>query len=158
MQYRTWTDQEFISAYKTAKSVAHLIRTLGLVPAGGNYKTVKDTCVRLNLPLISHQGVHPVPRTPRKKIEEYLIYGRTSSDNLKKRLIKEGIKKHQCEECLLTLWLGRPIPLELDHIDGDSYNSIIENLRFLCPNCHSLTPTYRGKNIGKIVRNKTLPV
>jgi hypothetical protein len=63
--------------------------------------------------------------------------------------VEEGLKDHRCEACDLTRWRGRPIPLELDHIDGDRTNNELQNLRLLCPNCHALTPTYRGRNIGR---------
>ena len=53
-----------------------------------------------------------------------------------------------CSECGITEWNGKPITLELDHIDGHHYNNDISNLRLLCPNCHSQTPTYRAKNKG----------
>ena len=69
---------------------------------------------------------------------------------MRKRLISEGIKEHKCECCGLSEWLGEPIPLELDHIDGDHYNNTYKNLKILCPNCHAKTPTYRGKNKRRI--------
>jgi hypothetical protein len=46
-------------------------------------------------------------------------------------------------------WRGRPLPLEVDHIDGDWQNNLLRNLRLLCPNCHSVTDTYRGRNKGR---------
>jgi predicted HNH restriction endonuclease len=49
--------------------------------------------------------------------------------------------------------LGNPIPLELHHIDGDKTNNTLENFQLLCPNCHALTDSYRGKNVKK-KRNK----
>jgi hypothetical protein len=55
---------------------------------------------------------------------------------------------HKCEECSNTVWQNKPIPLELDHIDGCSENNDLNNLRLICPNCHALTPTYKGKNAG----------
>ena len=54
----------------------------------------------------------------------------------------------ECQWCKLTEWLSQPIKLELDHIDGDNTNNEIDNLRMLCPNCHSMTPTWRGLNIN----------
>lgn len=56
------------------------------------------------------------------------------------------VGKERCSECGLTEWRGQPIPLELDHISGNRRDLRVENLRLLCPNCHALTPTYRGKN------------
>ena len=54
-----------------------------------------------------------------------------------------------CSTCKLSIWLGKELPLELDHIDGDCTNHTLENIRLLCPNCHALTPTWRGRNKGK---------
>lgn len=55
---------------------------------------------------------------------------------------------HICSICKSTTWNNQPIPLELDHIDGNSYNNTRSNLRMICPNCHAQTPTYKGKNTG----------
>jgi ribosomal protein L37AE/L43A len=55
---------------------------------------------------------------------------------------------HQCSQCKLTHWQSKPIPLNLDHIDGNSENNFEVNLRFLCLNCDGLTPTYGSKNRG----------
>lgn len=79
---------------------------------------------------------------------------RLSSESLKQLcrsaafrvLIKENGKC--CSVCKLEKWMGELIPLELDHIDGNSANNIKENLRMICPNCHALTPTYKAKNKG----------
>ena len=73
------------------------------------------------------------------------------SNKLRKRLLNEGYKEPICESCFNEYWLGNPIPLELDHINGDNSDNRLENLALLCPNCHALTPTYRGKNKGKAV-------
>jgi len=56
---------------------------------------------------------------------------------------------YACDKCQISSWLGEKIVLELDHINGVNNDNRIENLRFLCPNCHSLTPTFRGRNINK---------
>ena len=53
-----------------------------------------------------------------------------------------------CWQCGINEWLGQPITLELEHSDGDATNNNIDNLKLLCPNCHSQTPTYKNKNKG----------
>ena len=51
-----------------------------------------------------------------------------------------------CSSCGITEWNGKPILLEVNHIDGKAYNNIMNNLELLCPNCHSQTDTYKAKN------------
>lgn len=92
-----------------------------------------------------------VERCHRKKpLSEILIKGiYLSTIHLKWRLIEEGVKEWKCEKCGNTEWLGNPIPLELHHKNGDRSDNELENLELVCPNCHALTDTYRGKNIKK---------
>lgn len=79
-----------------------------------------------------------------------MVEGSTYQTNkLRKRLLKEGLKKHICETCNNTEWNGKPIPLELSHKNGDNSDHRFENLELICPNCHAQTDTYRGKNWGK---------
>lgn len=67
-------------------------------------------------------------------------------DSLRKRILHE--RNYTCEECGIgNVYNGKPLSLELDHIDGNNTNNKVENLRILCPNCHSQTPTHRAKNI-----------
>ena len=88
-------------------------------------------------------GLNRVP------IQDVLGRATVQSNWLKRRLIDEGLLFPLCEFCGCDEWMGNPIPLELDHINGDRSDNRLENLRVLCPNCHALTPTYRGRNIGK---------
>ena len=67
---------------------------------------------------------------------------------LRKKLISEGLI-YECSICNIDKWQGKKISLELDHIDGSSANNALNNLRLLCPNCHSQTPTWRGRNVGR---------
>ena len=73
-----------------------------------------------------------------------------STNTLKQRLISEGIKANKCEICSVSEWMGKELTCQLDHINGVSNDHRLENLRIVCPNCHSQTDTFCGKNKGKI--------
>jgi Zn finger protein HypA/HybF involved in hydrogenase expression len=74
-----------------------------------------------------------------------------SSDSLRKKLIQQGLKNLRCENCLNTHWLGKPISLELHHINGVKKDNRLDNLQILCPNCHAQTEHYRGRKKRKKV-------
>lgn len=73
---------------------------------------------------------------------------------LRKRLQKELGWEHKCVMCNNTEWNKQPIPIQIDHINGEHFDNRIENLRFLCPNCHAQTDTYCGKNMQVCKDNK----
>ncbi len=87
------------------------------------------------------------PRDHRIPLEELLVVGRrTSRTHLKARLIDAGLKENRCEGCGLDEWRGKPLNPQLHHRNGDGRDNRIENLEFLCPNCHALTDTWGGRN------------
>ena len=71
------------------------------------------------------------------------------TNKIRKKILEEGIKEHKCECCGLTEWMGKPIPLEVHHKDGDRSHNELSNFELLCPNCHAFTDSYRGKNSRK---------
>ncbi|MDO8641463.1 MAG: hypothetical protein Q7R33_07990 [Nitrosarchaeum sp.] len=79
----------------------------------------------------------------------------TSTNRLRKRLIHENIFEARCCNCKLTEWMGRKIPLELEHKNGIKNDHRKENLELRCPNCHALTRFYRGRNM-KSAREKVV--
>lgn len=77
--------------------------------------------------------------------------------SIKQRLLDEGILRDECYECGITHWFGEKLALHLDHINGHGYDHRVENLRMLCPNCHSQTETFGWKNAGKYGDDKSAP-
>ncbi len=140
-------------AVKKCYSYRAVIRSLQLVPAGGNYVQVQHAIKRLGLDTSHFTGKswnkgkkYSISTTI--PVEEHLVRNsRIQSYKLKQKLFAKRIKLPKCELCG---WdkrsLDGRVPVELDHINGDRYDNRIENLRVLCPNCHSLQPTHRGKN------------
>jgi 5-methylcytosine-specific restriction endonuclease McrA len=66
-----------------------------------------------------------------------------------------GIEDGKCERCGISTWRGAPLTTALHHINGDRYDNRIENLELLCPNCHSQTDTFGGRNGGRAIRPAT---
>lgn len=149
------TKEEYVEIAKKSFSIAQMCRELGIKPIGGNYRILHNKIKEYDID-ISHfngKGWNKGERYKQIKfatpLNEILVENSTyQSFKLKNRLLKEGIKEYKCEnpECGLTEWLGKPIPLELHHINGDNTDNRLENLILLCPNCHALTDTYRAKN------------
>jgi hypothetical protein len=88
------------------------------------------------------------PQGPRMRpLEEILVRGSTyRTSALRLRLIAAGLKDSRCEICGVVEWRGNALSLALDHINGDPTDNRLENLRILCPNCHSQTHTWCGRN------------
>ena len=100
-----------------------------------------------NIPYILNQS-HTNRVTP-KFAKKFARNSTTSNGQIVKSIKQHDLIPYECcHNCGLTEWLSGKLLLELDHINGDNTDNRLENLRFLCPNCHSQTPTYKGKNIN----------
>jgi hypothetical protein len=130
-------EERLRQAAKNNISIAGMCRELGLVDHGGNITTIRRHIVRLDID-VSHQKGQFWNREnysgpdPRQK-----------ASTLRQCLLREH--GHICWQCKLSEWQEQPIPLELDHIDGNNTNNELDNLRILCCNCHALTPTFRNR-------------
>lgn len=150
-----YTIEELKFAVENSFSLAAALRELGLVVAGSNYQTIKNNIELNNLDISHFTGqAHLKGKTHNwaksLPLDEVLVENRFfNSNQLRKRLIKEGYFECKCSCCGNDKWLGQIIPLELDHINGIKSDNRLENIRIICPNCHALTPNYRGKNIKK---------
>jgi HNH endonuclease len=138
----TWSMREAASKLNIHwNSFIKLVKELGLTPKPLSerikYKRIHN--FGRGIPLIEIiEGKHP----------QYNTFA------LKNRLLKAKLLERKCDNCKLEKWLGEDIPLEMHHKDGVSYNHKLENLQLLCPNCHTLTDTYRSKNSKRAKENK----
>lgn len=152
------TREEFQAIVKSSKSLAEILRVFNIHVGAGNYKTLKkrikdDNINAAHIPLGKNTNKgrvfgpsHKVP------LEKILIVNSTYNcgKNIKKRLFAVGLLKNQCYECgQLPVWNNKPLVLQLDHLNGDHYDNRIENLRILCPHCHTQTRTFGGRNNRK---------
>lgn len=141
---------------------------LGINPAGGNYKTL-DKYIRLYLLDVSHFKGKAHGKTGglnKKDAKDLCFYGSgINSHTLKLRLIRDGYKDYKCEECGISEWMGAQLPLELDHIDGNRFNNNFENLKIICPNCHSVKTRAQRKQkykkeeiiqLGKLIQSDNI--
>lgn len=143
------SDEQIIEAASVSITASSAAATLGI-----RYTTYKKHATRLGVFKTNPAGKGiSKPITDERKIPiDKILNGEHpeyQTNKLRKRLIKEGIKEDKCESCGVSEWQGQKLNLELDHIDGNKYNHVLSNLRIICPNCHSLTSTFRGRNTKK---------
>ena len=153
---RSWTDIQLTQAVEESASIRSVLIKIGLVPAGGNYRQVSQTIKDLGLDTSHFTGMgwrknRTFNFIPQRPLNEILVkHSDFQSFKLKKRLFLEGLKTPKCELCgWAEMSKDGRIPVELDHINGDRFDNRLQNLRILCPNCHSLQSTHRGLNQNK---------
>ncbi len=117
---------------------------------GGNYNTLRRKIKELNLDTSHFKGQawSKGKNFIKRPTEDYLNNTKEiSSWKLKNRLLKEHLKENVCEMCGISEWNGKPISCQLHHKDGNNANNSLDNLQMLCPNCHSQTDNFAGKNL-----------
>lgn len=146
------SDEVFKDIVANANTYSDCLRALGLTTRGGSSSDIlKRRIAELNCST-EHFGTLQM-KSPSAKydLDEILVENSTYANisRLKIRLVNEGRLEYKCACCGNTgEWQGQKLVLQLDHINGKNNDHRIENLRFLCPNCHSITDTYAGKNKG----------
>ena len=137
--------ERLLEAIEKTDSAVQASKHLGLM-----YTTFIRRCKEHGVYAPNQGGRGTAKPRPRQRISiEDILSGKRmmSSAAIKKKLLAAGLKKEECEECGLgPIWNGRRLVLQLDHKDGDRTNNAFENLRMICPNCHTQTHTFsKGK-------------
>ncbi|MFZ3557806.1 HNH endonuclease signature motif containing protein [Streptomyces sp. BH055] len=145
-QWVRHTEEALRAAVADSHSISGVVRRLGIRNVGGNQTHISRRIAALGID-ISH--FTQTERRPKRPLADLLALrspddGRVPGVRLRRELVRLGVPE-QCATCRRTEWQGEPIPLEVDHINGDWWDNRAENLRPLCPNCHSTTDTYRGR-------------
>jgi hypothetical protein len=141
------TEQQLREAVRASRSTAEVVRRLGINPVGGNQAHIGRRIRTFGIDT-SHFVV-PRPRG-RRPLRDVLVLGRPQEgrvpgERLRRALIRLGCPEN-CVGCGIgAVWNGEPLRLEVDHINGEWWDNRAENLRLLCPNCHAVTDTYRGR-------------
>ena len=154
---RTWSDAQLAEAVVNSYAIAGVIRALGLQIGGSVYVMIKQRIAELELDTTHFtgrgwtKGRRRPTRGSLRPLEDVLVVNSSyaNTHRLKLRLVREGLLSWRCASCSLEEWLGKPVALQLDHINGLRTDNRIENLRLLCPNCHSQTDTWCGRNLGR---------
>lgn len=139
-------------AVKNSNTIADVCRYLKSSSRGGTFKIVKKYIKLYNIDISHFLTRKEIMKKLSifNKIPDVEVYVENSkyvsTNELKKRLLKDGLKNEKCEACGIgDEWMGKKLVLQLDHINGVSNDNRLENLRIICPNCHSQTDTFAGK-------------
>ncbi len=147
------TDEEFAKIIAESNSYSDCLRKLGLTPHGGSSSDILKKRIKELKLSTQHFGSLTRQNASAKYNLEDILVENSSYHNiarLKIRLVNEGYLEYKCSCCGNTgKWNNKPLTLQLDHINGINNDHRIENLRFLCPNCHSQTDSFAGKNNKK---------
>ncbi|WP_078882549.1 HNH endonuclease signature motif containing protein [Streptomyces rimosus] len=147
-----WTREVLEPAVASSTNVCEVLRYLGLEVVGGHHTHISRRIRALGIDTSHFTGRGRAQSASRRRCGDRLLVEmpatgarRVPSSSLKAVMLARGVT----EECRLCgtgpNWRGSTIPLEVDHIDGNWRNNRLENLRILCPNCHSVTDSYRGR-------------
>lgn len=159
MALQKYTQEWLEELCKDSFSLAEVLRKAGRKQSGGNQKILKEKIKAFNIDISHFTGQRwnaTLTKDTDKRIrsqEKYSLEEVFCDDSpVTQKVLRGYVERHhileyKCQICGCDgHWQNGHIALEIDHIDGNNKNNQKENLRYLCPNCHALTETYRGKN------------
>ena len=148
------SDEQFEKLIKGSINISEVLFKLGYTIKGNSwgFSLVKKRMIDLNLDYSDFKGKSAFKDRHNDRIEENNLFTKNSKHNrsvLRKYIVRHSLLPYKCAICGLSTWNNKTLSLELDHINGENNDNRLENLRFLCPNCHSQTTTYGARNCQK---------
>ncbi|MBR2214019.1 MAG: HNH endonuclease [Eubacterium sp.] len=146
------TDEQFVELIKSSTNISEVLFKLGYTVKGNSwgFSNVRRRMDDLNIPMSAFKGKSAMLQSSREKdLTAEMLFKENCKHNrncLRRFIIKNGLLPYKCAICGAKEWNGKTLSLELDHINGINNDNRLENLRFLCPNCHSQTTTYGSRN------------
>lgn len=149
---KKYSDEQLIRAVHDSETLQQVLDKLNLI---GGHARIKEKILQLQLDT-SHWKNFSGSKSRKILPLEKLLKNNTSiqTSNLKSRLVNNEYLDYKCSICGISEWNNKYLSLQLDHINGRRKDNRLENLRLLCPNCHSQTETFCGKNIKGIKRKR----
>jgi hypothetical protein len=146
------SDEQFVELLKNSSTISEVLFKLGYSVKGNSwgFAKIRQRMSDLNLDGSVFKGKSPITKYGSlHKVNASDILKpncKHARSVLRRYVIKNNLIPYRCAICGCVEWQGRTLSLELDHINGINNDNRIENLRFLCPNCHSQTTTYGSRN------------
>jgi len=152
-----YTKEILEDAILKSKSIREVLKRIGSSPfSGGSHRHISKKIEKYNIDISHFNPYANCKGRKNKTSSEILVMGdnKISTCQLKRALFEIG-RPYRCEECGIDdKWNNKPLVLQIDHKDGNVTNNISGNLRFLCPNCHTQTPTYGVLKTLKVYKCK----
>lgn len=151
-RYAKLSDEQFIKMVKESISGSDFMRKIGYASSSSSLrKYVKNRCENLGISFPQNKYVPNTEQANKKhriSDKDFFVKGiERDNKGIRKRILQNGYIEYKCAICSQKpVWNNKSLVLQIDHINGDHLDNRLENIRFLCPNCHSQTDTFSGKN------------
>lgn len=145
------TDEQFVNLIKESINISEVLFKLGYTIKGNSwgFSQVRQRMTDLNLDFNTFKGKSELQKNIYRIVDATKLFTSNSKharNTIRRHIIKNNLLPYRCSICGCVEWQGKTLSLELDHINGINTDNRLENLRFLCPNCHSQTTTYGSRN------------